>query len=47
MVYKFFYKKTSIGPATFSQSENLARQNKSIDKNENMTNKELAEEINY
>ena len=47
MVYKSFYKKTSIGPATFSQSENLARQNKSIDKNENMTNKELAEEINY
>ena len=39
MVYKFFYKKTSISPATFSQSENLARQNKSIDKNENMTKK--------
>ena len=47
MVYNFFYKITSIGPALFSQSENLARQNKSIDKDENMTNKELAEEINY
>ena len=45
MVYKRFDKKTPGGATTLTQSETLATRNKSAVKNENMSNKELAEEL--
>ena len=45
MVYKFFYKKTSRGAATFARSEILATPKKSAVENENMANKILIEEL--
>ena len=47
MVYKFFDKKFSVGHAILVRSETLptwATQKKSVVKNENISNKELAEE---
>ena len=52
MIYKFFDKKTSSGAATLARSEILATRatratrNKSAIKNENMSSKEVAEELN-
>ena len=45
MVYIFLDKKTSGGAATLALSETLATQNKSAIKNENISKKELAEEL--
>ena len=45
IVYDFFDKKTSGGAATLARSETLATRNKSAVKNENMSNKELLEEL--
>ena len=42
---KFFDKKTYGGAATLARSENLATRDKSAVKNENMSNKELVEEL--
>ena len=45
MVYRFFNKKTADGAATLARSETLATRNKSAVKNENISNKVLAEEL--
>ena len=45
MIYNFFDKKTSGGAATLARSITLARQNRSAVTNENMSKKELAEEL--
>ena len=45
MVYKLFDKKTVGGAATLAKSEILTTQNKSVIKNENVSNDELAEEL--
>ena len=45
MVYKVFDKKTSRRAATLARSKTLATRNKSAIKNENISNKELAEEL--
>ena len=45
MVYKFFDKKASGRPAFLARSETLATRNKSPIKNENIFNKEIAEEL--
>ena len=45
MVHKLFDKKVSGGAATFTRSETLATRNKYANKNENISNKELAEEL--
>ena len=45
MVYKLFDKKTVGGAATLAKSEILTTQNKSVIKNENISNDELAEEL--
>ena len=45
MVYKSFHKKIFGGAATLARSETLATRNKSAIKNENISNKELAEEL--
>ena len=45
IAYKLFDKKTAGGAATLLRSETLAKQNKSAVKNQNILNKELAEEL--
>ena len=45
MVYKFFDKKSSGGATTLAQCKTLAKINKSAIKNENISNKKLAEEL--
>ena len=45
MIYKFFDENTTDGAATLAWSETLATRNKSAAKNENMSSKELAEEL--
>ena len=45
MVYKFFDKKPSDAAVTRAWSETLATRNKSAVKNENISNKERAEEL--
>ena len=46
MAYNFFDNKTSSGAAKLARSETLAARNKSAIENENISNKELAEELN-
>ena len=45
IIYKFFDKQTYGGVATLGQSENLSTLNKSTIENDNISNKELAEEL--
>ena len=45
MVYKFFDIEIYGGVATLARLETLATRNKSAIKNENISNKELAEEL--
>ena len=45
MIYNFFDKKASGGDATLARSITLARRNRSAVTNENMSKKELAEEL--
>ena len=45
MVYKFFHKNNFGGASTLARSVTLATRNNSALKNENISNKELADEI--